>query len=474
MTSLLSRLRLWQARLTLRQRLLWLIVLAAPAVWSLALVISADRARHEINELFDTQLIRLARQMQATLPGAALDAIEPRQSTAIASGPQGAADLEDVAVAVWNRRGELLLVDREGAQLPYRPQASGFVDLEIAGTDWRSYYLQAADGSWLVAVGQISHERDEVVRDFILSQMLPWLLMLPVLLVAMAAAVTGALRPLSTLSRELRRRAPDDLRPLALAELPSDLRPLAASMNGLFERIGAALERERRFTADAAHELRTPIAALRAQWDALQLTPAERRDPQAVERLGVGLDRLSRLVTQMLMLARLEHRPALAASEALDWRRLVAEVIGETLPLAREMGVELAVEWPDAGAAALPMRGEPALMQVMLRNLVDNALRMSPSGGTVTLRFGPDQVAVLDEGPGVAPEHLPRLGDRYWRAPGSQGIGSGLGLSIVRRIAALHGLAPRFGVREDGLPGFSAALVRGPLTPATDAVTAPS
>lgn len=472
----MSRLHTWLAGLTLRQRLLWLIALAAPAVWSLALLVSVDRARFEINELFDTQLIRLARQMQATLPRASLDAIGPQASAGIASGPQGQADLEDLAVAVWNRRGELLLVDREGVQLPYQPQASGFVDLAIDGAAWRCYYLQAADGSWLVAVGQIADERGEVVRDFILSQLLPWLLMLPVMLAAMAAAVTGALRPLAALGAELHRRAPDDLAELPLAELPSDLRPLAVSMNGLFGRIRAALERERRFTADAAHELRTPIAALRAQWDALQLTPPDERDPQAVAQLGVGLDRLSRLVTQMLMLTRLEHSAALKGRRPIDWRMVAAEVIGETLPLARETGVELEVEWPADGREPLPLSGEPALLQVMLRNLVDNALRMSPRGTTVTLAFDGDRVAVLDEGPGVAAEHLPRLGDRYWRAPGSHGIGSGLGLSIVARIAALHGLAPHFGKRADGRRGFSAGLARAAtaVTHATDAAVAAS
>lgn len=469
----MNRLRRWLAALTLRQRLLWLIALAAPAVWCLALMVSVNRASFEINELFDTELIRLARQTQATLPSATLDIHPAQPSTGVASGPQGAADLEDLAIAVWNRRGELLLVDREGVQLPYQPQASGFVDLVIHDALWRCYYLQAADGSWLVAVGQIADERDEVVRDFILSQMLPWLLMLPVLLIAMAAAVTGALRPLSALGADLRRRAPDDLAPLPLDALTSDLRPLAASMNGLFERMGGALERERRFTADAAHELRTPIAALRAQWDALQLTPPEQRDPHALAQLGVGLDRLSRLVTQMLMLTRLEHRTALAQGRPIDWRAVVAEVIGDTLPLARTRGAEIAVEWPADGAAALPVVGEPALVQVMLRNLVDNALRVSPEGGTVTLRFGTDRLAVIDEGPGVEPEHLPRLGDRYWRAPGHHGIGSGLGLSIVARIAALHGLAPRYAARTHGQRGFEAVLERS-VAHATDSTSASS
>jgi len=167
--------------MTLQRRVLLLILLSAPLVWAAALLFSLDRARGEINELFDTELVRLARQMQSTLPLAALEAIElptpsPAAAGASTATDQGHAEIEDMAVAVWNREGKLLLVDREGTLLPHDPQGSGFHDMKLGGAAWRVFYLQSASGDWLVAAGQALAERDELVWDLITSQLLPWVL----------------------------------------------------------------------------------------------------------------------------------------------------------------------------------------------------------------------------------------------------------------------------------------------------------
>ncbi|HKX94483.1 MAG TPA: ATP-binding protein [Methylibium sp.] len=438
--------------MTLQRRVLLLLLLSAPLVWLITGLISLDRARLEINELFDTQLIQLARQVQSMLPRAALDAIPEPADAEAAGTAMGEAELEDLAVAVWDREGRLLLVDREGTMLPRDAHASGFHDLLLGGEAWRVYYLQAASGDWVVAVGQEAHERDELVWGLIAGQLLPWALTLPVLLIVMAAAVRAALRPLRALGAEIGARASDDLRPLALDDRPAELQPLVAEMNTLFERVRDTIEHERRFTADAAHELRTPLAALQAQWDAARLAGTA---PDA--KIGEGLARLARLVSQLLALARLDH--AAPALVAIDWRALVGQAVDEVLPLADRRQVELACEWPADGAAPLPLRGDPALLAALLRNLLDNALRHAPAGSTVTLRLGADAIEVLDEGPGVAPEHLARLGDRFFRPPGEAESGSGLGLSIVQRIAALHGLRAEWRNRSER-SGFAVRVTR--------------
>ena len=177
----------WWRRCSLLQRVLFSIALAAPLVWLLAAVLNHQHARHKVNELFDTQMIRLARQMQATLPSAALD--RRAAPAAALPGDQGEADLEDMAIAVWDQNASLLLVDHEGAQLPHRLDVTGFIDLTLGADRWRVYYLPALDGRWLIAVGQDQEERDEIVESLVLGQLVPWLLMLPLLLLVMAWAV---------------------------------------------------------------------------------------------------------------------------------------------------------------------------------------------------------------------------------------------------------------------------------------------
>ena len=203
--------------MSLQRRLLVYLLISAPLVWLAAGFASMRFARHEVDELFDTELIRLARQVQVTLaiPTQGREALLPG---AAASGSSGEADVGDLAIAVWARDGRLLLADREGVRLPYEPDAAGFVDLPIAGEAWRVYYLQSFDGAWLVAAGQKAYEREELAFDVTLGQVLPWLAMLPLLLVAMAWGVRRALAPVRQLSENIASRGADELQPVATDE----------------------------------------------------------------------------------------------------------------------------------------------------------------------------------------------------------------------------------------------------------------
>jgi len=431
--------------MSLQRRLLLYLLVCAPVVWGAALLVSAQRARHEVNELFDTEIIRLALQVQATLVAAAAPGqVLPTPRSA------GEADLRDLAIAVWNRQGQLLLVDREGVQLPRRADATGFVDMQLGGEPWRVYYLQSQNGDWLVAAGQRGEERDELVRDLVGSQLLPWLVVLPVLLLAMAWAVRRALQPVRLLTAELQGRSADDLRPVPVDHAPQELKPMLAAMNGLFTRIESTLEHERRFTADAAHELRTPLAVLRAQWDVLRRATGEDERRRAEAQLNAGMDRMDRLVTQMLALSRLESTERLPRAQALQWTPLVEQAISDMLPLAERRRIELDCEWPAQGTPPMPLQGDPDLMTVLLRNLLDNAVRYAPEGSTVRMRFGEDRLTVENDGAALQQDVLAQLGQRFRRVDGQAENGSGLGVSIVQRIAALHGLALRYRPLADG------------------------
>ena len=441
--------------MTLQRRLLVLLLAGAPLIWAIAVGFAVWRAGFEINELFDTQQVRLAQQVAALLPSAQLDA-QPRRAPALPVGG-GAAELEDLSIAVWNDRGELLLADREGGALPFDAQAEGFVDLALGKASWRVYYLRAS-GPWRVAVGQATDERSEVLRDLLFSQLLPWVLMLPVLMALIAAAVRRGLQPVREIARQVQQRRADSLAPLPASAAPAELRPLLTSMNDLFARIERALEHERRLTADAAHELRTPLAALRAHWEVAQLATSDAERTHAHAQIGQGIDRLSRLVSQLLALAGVESRGAPQFTEVVDWHRVLERALSDCLPLLDGTDTEVTVTWPDKGAA-LPLTGDQALLATLVRNLVDNALRYSPPRSLVTLRFTTQSLVIEDQGPGLAQAHLARLGDRFYRPAGQAQTGSGLGISIVRRVAQLHGLEVRFDNRDDG-PGLRVTIRR--------------
>ncbi len=431
--------------MSLQRRLFLYLLVCAPLVWSVALYFSVDRARHQINELFDTELIRLARQMQSTLGpsiGLAESALPPAPQEGAADA--GESDVRDLAVAVWDQQGNLMLSDREGVQLPNLPNRSGFFEEDVAGRPWRVYYLQSLDGRWQVAAGQGTYERDELIYGLMVSQVAPWLLVLPFLLALMAWAVRRALAPIADLTRELAHREADDLQSIPETATPAELKPMVGAMNGLFARIEALLVRERRFTADAAHELRTPLAVLRAQWDVVRRSGSADERLEAERRLDAGLDRMGRLVTQMLALSRVESG-ALPVLVEVAWRPVVEQAMGDCLLLAERRGIELSCEWPPVGRHPMPLMGDENLLTVLLRNLLDNAIRYAPTGTAVVLRFTQDTVEVDNDGPPLSGEQLHRLGERFYRPDGQAEGGSGLGVSIVRRIAELHGLEVVFG-----------------------------
>jgi two-component system sensor histidine kinase QseC len=446
--------------MTLARRLLIVLLVAVPVVWAIAVGAAYSRSRHEINELFDTQQIHVARFVLAMLP---MDFDEPRWLAA-AQGALGAAELKDLSVAIWSDDGRRILADPECEALPFRRGESGFVDLTLDGQAWRVYYLHPADSRFSVAVGQSAYERHEVLAGLLTGQLLPWALMLPVLLVAMMIAVRHVLKPVRRVAREIEHRRADDLRPVTVANPPAELAPLLAAMNRLFARIGESIEHERRLTADAAHELRTPLAALRAQWEAARVAADDATRAAAFRQVGRGIGRLGRLVDQLLALAAIENRASTAFTHLVRWETVIEQALSDCMPLIEETGNDVEVKWPAAGRA-LPIVGDEALVTLMMRNLIDNALRYSPAGSDVVVRFGADELVVEDSGPGLDPAMRERLGDRFHRPPGQSQPGSGLGVSIVMRVAALHGLDVAFDDRAgEDLPqrGLRVTLRRRP------------
>jgi len=423
----------------IESRLRRVLLFGLPVIWLVSGAVSLYLAREEVDELFDTRQVTMARLLMSSLPVEAAPKDLPPVLPFPPLSELGHAQLEDQMVSVWDGSGRLRIADREGRLFPQTPHRTGFYAGELSGEPWRLYTLHDMSSGWHVTVGQRLSERDRLILDASLTPLLPWLLALPLLLLANALVIRRALQPIRAITAEMVARRPDDLRPLASDDLPTELLPMMSAGNALLQRIAELRQRERRFTDCAAHELRTPIAALRLQWDALRARTSV--SPADLQALGEGIARVSRLTAQLLDLTRAEDRLDLAAPARIDWSALVAGAVGDCLTQAETAGVEVVCKWPVSGpAAAWPLQGDADQLQMLLRNLLDNAIRHSPRDAEVSIVIAADSLAVIDHGSGVPPEALHSLGERFYRVAGDATAGTGLGLAIVGQIARVHGL----------------------------------
>ena len=289
------------------------------------------------------------------------------------------------------------------------------------------------------------HARDEIVETLGESLVWPLLAAVPALALAIWLGVGAGLRPLRELRAQLARRSAADLSALDAANAPQEIEPLVAELNRLFGRIEGALQRERRLTADAAHELRTPLAVLSTQAQVARRAQGEAARNEALDAIVAGAERAARLIEQMLTLARLEAGELGEHAGRVELHELARSVLAEAAPRAVEKNIDISLE---EGAPA-EIQGHAALLSILLRNLVDNAVRYTPAGGrvlvTVAGQAAKVELKVADNGPGVPSAEVGRLGERFHRLAPPGESGSGLGLSIVLRIAELHGARVRFG-----------------------------
>ncbi|WP_439213922.1 quorum sensing histidine kinase QseC [Duffyella gerundensis] len=427
--------------MSLRTRLMAGFILLTLLGWSAASLLAWQQTRHTINELFDTQQMLFAKRLIALNPDS-LDTQTTRlpKTKTLLHDHRGAQEDDALAFAIFSRDGRMVLNDGEnGKDIIFNYSRDGFTDGKLRGDDdrWRLLWLTSPDKRTVVAVGQEWEYRQDMSRDLVQSNITPWLVVLPVLIALLLWLITRELAPLKRITAQLVQRAPDDSTPLATPELPAEVRPMVNALNQLFARINALLTRERRFTADAAHELRSPLAALKVQTEVVQLAhddPVMRE--HALHNLTSGIDRATRLVDQLLTLSRLDDESGLPECEAIDLRLLLQQAVMDHDAKAYQAGMALAVEAP----VAVTMSGQPLLLALLLRNLIDNAIRYAHPADRITLTLGSRHLQVADNGPGVDAEALTRLGERFYRPPGQVKSGSGLGLSIVHHIAQLHGM----------------------------------
>jgi len=430
-------------------------VLLLGLCWGSASLSAWLQTRDTINELFDTQQLLFAKRLMALDLAAPADATLPKNK-ALLRHHRGDQDDDALAFAIFTRDGRPVLNDGEnGRMLPFDAEAQGFHDGRLIDDDdaWRFVWLTTPDGQHRIVVGQEWEYRDDMAKALVQSSILPWLIALPLMLLLLLGLVWRELRPLKRITQLLAQRAPDDDRPLDAGRVPLEVRPLTEALNGLFSRISAMVQRERRFTSDAAHELRSPLAALRVQSEVVQLAADDEVMRQhALRQLDAGIQRATRLVDQLLTLSRAEAEDAREAFQPVDLHSLLQEALAEQLPHADRAGVALRLE----SLAEPVIQGHPLLLSLLARNLLDNAIRYTPEGSDVRVVLESRGLRVEDNGAGLSEAELQRLGERFWRPPGQEKSGSGLGLSIVRNVAQLHGMQLRFSQREGG--GLCVAL----------------
>ena len=403
--------------------LLWLLATLAAA----ALVMGGLTYRSVLAEtqaLFDYQL----RQMALSL----------RDQGEIAPGQAGAlADEElDFVVQIWTVDGRGIYASRAHSSLPERA-ALGFADITVQGQTWRTFGVVTRDR--VIQVAQPRQIRRQLAAHAALHSVAPLLFVAPALALVVWWLAAGTLAPLQRVAEGLRERDEQSLQALATSGLPVEVAPLVAALNGLLQRLGASLDTQRAFVSDAAHELRSPLTALKLQLQLLRRAPDDAARSAAVEGLSAGIERAGRLVEQLLTLARSEPGAPLVMVEALDLSELVRAAVAETVPLALARGttIELFADAP------VRVRGEAAALTMLARNLADNAVRHAPHGARVELRVfteaGVPTLQVDDAGPGIPPEERARVFDRFYRRASDDEAGTGLGLAIVRSVAERHG-----------------------------------
>lgn len=435
----------WRPR-SLQGRLLVLVLGVVLAVWLASAAMTWADARHELDELLDAHLTQAAALLvaqQVREPGGDLD---EEGADGVIDAPTLHRYAPKVAFQVFHE-GRLVLRSANAPAAPMLAREarfrSGFQSVRLGPQAWRVFATHGAERDVQVYVGEQVASRAAILRAVLRSTLWPMAVALPLLALAVWWGTRSALLPLHRLGASLAARGPQALHPVVLQPAPpAEMEPVVHELNRLFERIAELLDAERRFTADAAHELRTPIAAIRTQAQVALGEADDARRNHALQATLAGCDRATRLVEQLLTLARLEAQTGCGTRE-VDLAVLARQVAAELAPRAFAKQQVLEVEAPHPCL----LRGDDTLLAMLLRNLLDNALRYSPPGARIRITLGCNghqlSLCVEDSGPGLAPADMARLGERFFRVAGSGESGSGLGWSIVRRIAQAHGLELR-------------------------------
>lgn len=427
-----------------RAALVWMTVLLT-VVGVLSSLIAFLYARSEATEFLDGQLRQIALN--------AGDGVRPIDALAAADQ-----DPEDqFSVTVWGADGRVLRASLPNIQIA-RQSRPGYANAMVDGEIWRVY--TTGDAGRAVQVAMRDTVREEIATSAALAAAAPILIIIPLSWLVVRWAMNRVLGRLNTLAKDLAARSAAAAAAIPTAGIPTEVTPLVESMNGLIARLRTAVDAQKQFLADAAHELRTPLAAMQIQLDAIGAGAADAQQDR-VAALASGIRRASALVNQLLQLARLDE-PLPPSDGAIDLNSLLVACVGDHIVVAQNKSVDLGVNVD----APLRCHGAFEEVRVLFANLINNAVHYTPAGGKVDVSLyrhnGQSVAEVLDTGPGLPEGAEARIFDRFYRAAPPEVQGTGLGLAIARRIAERHGFNLTVENRADGLTGVVARVLIPP------------
>lgn len=430
---------------SLRERLRWMIIGVLVAVLVPLAVLSFKLTITEMDELSDGRLAQSARTLEVLIGDAGMEELtaEPIDDMMMlpSRGNRTPTSESEVGFQVFARTGRLLLQTANLQGLaPPRPGAPAFSNVEQGGYRWRVYVLVDRADGLVIRSAERYDSRNDILRALWFDHGIALLFGLPLLAVLVGWAVGRGLRPLQELADALATRELGSRKPVVLHPAPRELEPVVAALNGQFSRLEDALERERRFSADVAHELRTPLASTMINLEGAMLTADPAEAYASLTSAQHCVSALARRVEQLLALARLETGAASGQRSSVDLVAVTAGIIEESAALIFDSAVSLSFSPPSAPVRVM---GYEAALTALIRNLLENALRHVHSGGQVHLQLaataGGAAIEVIDDGPGIPAERRELVFRRFHREADGRGEGYGLGLSIVQRAAELHG-----------------------------------
>ncbi len=429
---------------SIRRRLLFLLLSSITLAWSFAAVTGYFDVRHEVTELFDAKLAQSAHVLLS------ISSHEVKEQMMFEQDPQVTDDdlsvyteeyqyAHKVAYQIWVDPDKLVARSKSAPEYRLTQIETGYSDTDFDGFHWRIYSVRHPTEPITIITAERYDIRGELSTGITIKLIIPIVVTLPILALFIWFSVTRGLAPLYKLSAAIQNREPKNLKPIDIAHTPEEITPVVSSMNTLFQRLHTAFEHERRFTADASHELRTPLAALKTHAQvALRLAENETQK-KSLHQVINGVDRASHLVEQLLTLARLDpDKDFDSLAHDIDLCAVAANVIGDLSSFAFDKKIDLGLHSECQGH----IRGNAGMLAIMLRNLVDNALRYTPAEGVVEVAVTTegDKVVlkVMDSGPGIPEDARAKVFERFYRQLGNQAPGVGLGLSIVARVIELH------------------------------------